>query len=168
MNTELKKQQRTIGAFIKIPLEKGYHTYARILKATAFAFYDSLTKEDITDLQNIAHSPILFIASVYNDAITNGHWLKIGKLPLETHLLTLPPQYVQDPIQPQNFTIIYDDSTVKIATIDECRNFERFAVWEPHAIEKRINDFYAGRKNKSVEDMHHPEWRIKDKKKQVA
>ena len=48
-----KKQQRTIGAIVKVPLEKGgYHTYARILKSPYFAFYDLRTKEEISDLEH--------------------------------------------------------------------------------------------------------------------
>ena len=36
----MKRQQRTVGAIVQVPLENGYHTYARILK-TRLAFYDA-------------------------------------------------------------------------------------------------------------------------------
>ncbi len=42
MKTIIKRQRRTIGAIVKVPLEKGFHTYARILKYD-FAFYDFRT-----------------------------------------------------------------------------------------------------------------------------
>jgi hypothetical protein len=48
-----KKQQRTLGAIILIPLEDGFHTYGRILQGASYVFYDCRTKEDITDLNFI-------------------------------------------------------------------------------------------------------------------
>ena len=77
-----KRQQRTVGAFVKIQLDEKYHTYARILGEASFAFYDIRTTEDNKDLKKIASRPILFIVAVYDDAITRGRWIKVGKLPL--------------------------------------------------------------------------------------
>lgn len=44
MERLIKRQQRTIGSIVKIPLENGFHTYARILKSR-IAFYDLRTTE---------------------------------------------------------------------------------------------------------------------------
>ncbi len=44
MERKFKKQQRTIGAIVEIPLNDGYKTYARILDEY-FAFYNIYTKE---------------------------------------------------------------------------------------------------------------------------
>ena len=60
-----KRQQRTIGSIIKIDLGNGFHSYGRILPDSAFAFYDCKTKENISDLQRIVSSPILFINSIH-------------------------------------------------------------------------------------------------------
>lgn len=152
----LKRQKRTVGSIVQIPLEKGYHTYAQTLE-DLFAFYDCKTKEDIQDLQTIISSPILFITAVYDYAITKGYWLKVGTLPLEERLKTLPPQFRQDALQPHKFEIFYEDGTKKSATADECRGLERIAVWTPEGVQNRLNDYYAGRKNYSVESMQNPE-----------
>ncbi|MBP6740218.1 MAG: immunity 26/phosphotriesterase HocA family protein [Leptospiraceae bacterium] len=149
MGEEMKRQQRTVGAIVKVPLEGGYFTYARILK-TKFAFYDFRTKIDIEDLQEIISKPILFITGVNDYAVTKGLWLKVGKLPLDKSLLNLPPQFIQDALNPDKFFIV-EKGIRRPASKEECRGLERVAVWTPEGIQKRLNDHYAGRKNKSVE-----------------
>ena len=146
-----KRQQRTIGAIVKIPLDRGYHSYARILKSPYFAFYDFRAKEDVSDLALIVASPILFITSVSHYSVTSGLWVKVGKLPLEKTLLKIPPQFIQDSIQTDQFEIVYDDGKKKKATAEECAGLERLAVWTPESIQERLIDHYAGRKNFWVE-----------------
>jgi hypothetical protein len=148
------KQQRTIGAIVKIPLEKGFYGYGRILEGTSFAFYDLRSKEEINDLSKIVSSPILFIISVSNYAVTDGRWAKIGKLPLEKTFAILPPRYTQDLLSPNKFKIIYSDGTVKETTKKECSGLERFAVWQPQHVEERLSDYFAGRKSRHLEQMN--------------
>jgi hypothetical protein len=153
-----KKQQRTIGSIIKIDLGNGFHSYGRILPDCAFAFYDYKTKENISDLQRIVFSPVLFIASVYNDAITKGVWIKIGKLPLEQSLLASPPEFIQDPIHPDKFKIKnYQLNTQTPATFEECIGMERACVWEPHAIINRLNDYFENRITNKMDFYDRPE-----------
>ena len=144
----MKRQQRTVGAFVKVPLEDGYFTYARILK-TKFAFYDFRTKTEIEDLKEIISKPILFITGVNDYAITKGLWLKVGKLPLDDSILNLPPQFIQDALNPEKFFIV-ENGVRRPASKEECSGLERIAVWTPEGIQKRLNDHYAGRKNKSM------------------
>ncbi|MBK8396919.1 MAG: immunity 26/phosphotriesterase HocA family protein [Leptospiraceae bacterium] len=148
------KQQRTIGAIVKVPLEKGFYGYARILEGTSFAFYDLRSTEELSDLSKIVSSPILFIISVNNYAVTDGRWSKIGKLPLEKTFDVLPPRYTQDLLSPDKFKIIYSDGTVKNATKKECNGLERFAVWQPQQVEQRLSDYFMGRKNRHLEQMN--------------
>ena len=68
MERKFKRQQRTIGAVVKIPLENGFHTYGRILEVET-AFYDIHTKKDLPT-EEIIEAPVLFITTVYDDAIT--------------------------------------------------------------------------------------------------
>jgi len=159
MERPTKRQQRTVGAIVKVPLEDGYHTYARILEQASFAFYDSRTYNDVVDLQEIISKPVLFITAVNDYAITQGYWLKIGKIPLEKKLQILPAQFIQDPICPDQFSILESDGfTIRPATREECIGLERASVWPPEAIEQRLNDFYAGRNNFWVESMQRLEF----------
>ncbi len=153
-----KRQQRTIGSIIKIDLGNGFHSYGRILPDSAFAFYDCKTKENISDLQRIVSSPILFIASVYNDVITKGIWIKIGSLSLEQSLLVSPPEFIQDPIHPDKFRIKnYQFNTQTSATFEECIGMERASVWEHHAIVSRLNDYFENRILNKMDFYDRPE-----------
>jgi hypothetical protein len=146
---KIKRQQRTVGSIVKVPLEGGFHTYARILK-TKFAFYDFRTQTEVNDLQEIISKPILFITGVNDYAVTKGLWLKVGKFPLDDSLLKLPPQFIQDALNPDKFFIV-ENGVRRPASKAECWGLERVAVWTPEGIQKRLNDYYAGRKNSSIE-----------------
>jgi len=151
MERTLKRQQRTIGSIVKIPLENGFWTYARILEVKC-AFYDAKTNQDL-DIEEIIQKPILFFATVYDSAITKGFWEKIGKkLPLEDHLLDLPPVYTQNILNPTKFTI-HHKKISRPATQEECLGLESSTVWTYNGIEKRLNDHYFERYNQRVDFM---------------
>lgn len=151
MERELKRQQRTIGAILEIPLENGFKTYARILD-TFIAFYDIYTEEK-PEIEEIIDSEVLFITTVYDYVITKGYWLKIGKgLPLEKNLLTIPPFYTQDFLNQSRYHI-YDNNGKRLATKEECLGLESFTVWEHAIMEKRLNDHFTDQPNEYVEKM---------------
>jgi hypothetical protein len=115
----MKYQKRTVGSFVKIRLDDEYHTYARILDGASFAFYDCRSRTDITNMKQIASCKILNINAVYNSAVTKKRWLKVGKLPLEDELKILPPEFIQDKIDPTKFRI-YENGKIRPATRPEC------------------------------------------------
>src|SRR5690606_29009893 len=139
------------GAIFKLDLEGGYHTYGRILGKSNYAFYNKRTKDEVKDMREIIDSPILFIVAVYNSAITKGRWEKVGKMPLEDHLKTLPFKFIQDQIEPDKFRL-YNPNTGEMTptTKDQCEGLEAAAVWEAEHVEERIRDYFAGRPNKWV------------------
>jgi hypothetical protein len=138
----MKKIKRIPGQIVKIPLIEGYHSYCRVLKSTSYAFYDIKTKEELSDLQKIINHPILFITSVNSYAITDGLWKIIGSLPLEKQFDTLPPRYIQDPIQADKFWIVYEDGKQIESNYIECMSLEKEAMWQPHLIEKRLSNYF--------------------------
>lgn len=146
----MKRQQRTIGAIVNIPLENRNHTYGRILGEASFAIYDCITTDKIKQLEAITSCPILFIVAVYNDVITEGRWEKTGFVPLEQTLQKLPPKYIRDAINPDTFRI-YENGQMRPASKEECIGLEVASVWEPNQVEERINDHYAGRTNIKLE-----------------
>jgi len=154
---KLKRQQRTVGAIVKIPLENDFWTYARILEVK-MAFYDAKTNQDL-EISEIVQKPVLFFATVYDSAITKGFWEKIGKkLPLENHLLDLPPIYRQDILNPKRFWIHHKNQVLEVDR-EACLGLEVMATWNYENIEKRLNDHYAKRPNDFVDymknaDMH--------------
>lgn len=134
MPTLLKRQTRTLGSIVKVPLENGFHTYARVL-GVELAFHDLRTKEEIKDLEQIITSPILFITTVNYYAITKGLWVKVGKISLEDYPVNIPPQFGQNPLNPEEF-FIEENGFRRLATKDECKGLERLAVWTPEGVEK--------------------------------
>ncbi len=150
----MKRQRRVVGAFLKIKLPNGQHCYGRILDKANYAFYDFFTENDNADLEQIAKKKVLFIVAVYDDAVTSGRWLKIGKSPLEPDLQVLPLKFIQDKLNPDNFEL-YDPNkgTAKKASRQDCINLERAAVWEPDHVEDRIVDYLNNKYNIWVERM---------------
>jgi len=98
--------------------------------------------------------------AVYKNAVTKGRWLKIGKLPLEQNLQKFPPEFIQDPIEPTQFSI-YENGKIRPAKREECEGLERAAVWEARHVEERLRDHYACRPNYWVEYMKIRDPRVK-------
>jgi len=106
------------------------------------------------NLEQIANQKILFIVAVYDDAITSGRWIKIGKLPLEPDLQLLPPKFIQDKLNPDSFEL-YNPNTGNTKSVirQDCIGLERAAVWEPNQVEDRIIDYLNSKPNIWVERM---------------
>ena len=155
MERELKRQQRTVGAIVEIPLEGGFKTYARILD-DFMAFYDIYIEEQPA-IQDIIDSEVLFFTAVYDYVITKGYWLKVGKvLLLEDKIIKLPPFYTQDFITLSRYTI-FENGSQRPAMKKECVGMEYFAVWKHKSMEKRLNDHFTEQPNDEVEKMKRAE-----------
>lgn len=140
-----KKQRITVGSILEIYIEKEYYTYAQILGKAGYAFFDYKTSDKLNDYSILLDKPILFITSVYNDVITQGHWLKVGNLEIRKDLQEQPMQFIQDAIHPDRFEF-YDPNTgeSRPATKEQIKGLERASVWEANHIEDRIRDYYNG------------------------
>jgi hypothetical protein len=147
----MNSKKRIAGNVVKIDLGEGVHSYARVLEKDLFAFYDCLTSDDLS-IAHIVSLPILFKVAVMKYAVTKGHWEVVGHLPLETPLRNAPLQFMQDRLQPEQFSI-YENGKTRRATREECLGLERVAVWDPVHVEDRLRDHYAGRPNKWVESL---------------
>jgi hypothetical protein len=146
MASTRRKQRRVPGDFLRVPLEKGWHTYSRVLHEPLLAFYDARTNRDLEPTE-IASRPILFKVWVMNHAIGAGRWSRIGNLPLEPELHEEPTFFKQDSLDPSSFRL-YRSGRDTPATREQCAGLERAAVWEPEHVEERLRDHYAGRPNK--------------------
>jgi len=147
MEKTLKRQQRTVGAIVKIELEDGYHTYCRILE-TGGAFYDCRTNVDL-EIDTILKSPVLFVICFYSDIITRGIWQKVSKaiLPIEEHILEMynRQMYRQDVFT--NKYYIIENGRDKEITKAEAIGLEPFVIWDYKNVEERLNDHFADRFN---------------------
>lgn len=144
----MAKQRKTPGAILEIKIENQYYCYAQILQVSGTAFLDYHSKEKLKDISILVNCPVLFVVAVYNDIITQGHWLKIGKLEIRDDLKFPPMEFIHDEQKPEKFELYNPSSGAIIpATKEECRGLERCAVWDKHHVEQRLSDYYAGRKN---------------------
>ena len=145
-------QNRIVGDIARINLGDEFHVYARVLEEALFAFYDGRFSEELP-VDRIIALPILFQIPVMDHAIKRGRWVIVGNAMLEEVLLNPPPQFMQDALQKDRFSIYEKGGKIRPATKEECVGLERAAVWEPTHVEDRLRDYYAGRKNKWVESL---------------
>jgi hypothetical protein len=150
----MKRQRRIPGAVVEISILDG-NCYAQILDKT-LVFFDLKMDKSLSDkeLDTLMSAPVLFFASVYNDAITKGRWLKVGNLPIRDEFKSVPVKFIQDSLKPEKFEL-YDPNTgeTKPSTYKECKDLECAAVWEAEHVEDRLRDHYNNIPNKWVESL---------------
>lgn len=137
-----KRQQRTIGAIVKISLGDDYHTYAQILPEADCAVFDARTKVKLP-IPEVVSRGVLFRVAACKHAFTQGGWPKVGVAPLRDEFTRPVPKFMQDALRPTDFSI-YLGGVIRPASRSECVGLECAAVWEPEHIEQRIRDHYAG------------------------
>jgi Immunity protein 26 len=151
----MKRQRRTVGAIVRIEIGDGCYCYAQILDK-GIAYFDLKTKDTLEnkELNKLLDCSVLFFGSVYNDVITRGRWLKVGKLPIRDEFTTLPMKFIHDDLKPGSFEL-YDPNTGEItpSTYDECKSLECAAVWEGSHVEDRLRDHFNGTTNVWVESL---------------
>ncbi len=147
----MKRQQRTLGAILAVPLGDGTTCYAITLPEADFAFFDMRATEASLP-PSLITSPVLFRVAVHKSAWANGRWLKVGKEEPPEHLKRPQPTFMQDALDPKRFQI-YTAGIIRPASRTECEGLERTAVWDPEHVESRLRDHYAGVPNKWVESL---------------
>lgn len=130
---------------MEINVYNKYYCYAQIIQTKSLAFFDFRCKERVSKLKILETTSILFVLKVYFDIITQGHWIKVGKLPIREELQVAPMQYIYHKFDKSQFEL-YDPNTGEIrpSTKEECRGLERCAVWDEHHVEDRLRDYYNG------------------------
>lgn len=144
-------QKRTPGDIVRIDLGDKTHAYGRVLEDALFALYDGCFKDELP-LSDICALKVLFQVPVMDKAVKLGRWTIVGHAPLDALLLNPLPQYIQDPIRKDRFSI-YHKGQIRPATREEVVGLERAAVWDPTHVEDRLRDHFAGRPNKWVESL---------------
>lgn len=149
-----KRQRITLGSILEININNQYNVYAQILTEADYAFFDYKSQNNLSDFSVLETAPILFIVAVYDDVVTKGHWLKVGKLALRKELKVKPMKFIQDSLNPDQFEL-YDPNNGETipATKDQCIGLEPAAVWEANHVEDRIRDHYEGKENVWVNQL---------------
>jgi hypothetical protein len=147
----MKKQQRTVGAVLTVPLGDGTTCYAVTLPEADFAFFEARTNDSSPPV-SLLEKPVLFRVAVHKSAWASGRWQKVAKVGLPEHLQNPEPRFVQDALEPSQFQI-YVGGNIRPASRAECEGLERAAVWDPEHVESRLRDHYAGAPNQWLESL---------------
>jgi hypothetical protein len=155
--TPKRRQRRTPGQFVEVPIGSDNRAFARVLREPLIAFYDfHVASDEQPSLAVIARKPIAFTVMVMNYAVTGGRWPVIGSMPLSGPLTKNPSFWKQDPLT-GSLAIYCEDlsppSYERPATRAECAGLECAAVWDPEHLEARLRDHFAGRPNNWLEAL---------------
>jgi hypothetical protein len=137
------KQKEIIGAFVRVPVDETYHTYARIVNKLIYAFYDFKTTSETPDLESVENADVLFKLIVNESAINSLGWKIIGVKELPENL-KLPVSFFKQEIGNHNDCSIITDDHIKKVDPTECAGLERLAVWNHIHVEQRLKDYYNG------------------------
>jgi hypothetical protein len=149
-----KRQRFEPGAVLRVGLDDGTHTYARMLSRSPYlAVYDACRSDDAVDVEQIVGSPVLFVVAVSAAAYRSGRWQRVGWAPPLAAAVVIPEFFRQDIFDPQQCQVIDHLGRERPATPQECVGLERDAVWAAEHIEERVRDHYQNRPNAHLEVM---------------
>lgn len=135
------RQHYTEGAFVSIKLNDKIFGFGRLLMNNSIGFYDFFSPYE-NEANALFNKDYLFVATVYNDAVSKGRWLKIGKAPLKNNQL-LENKYIQESIDPSKFSIYNPNNGIIVAaSVDECKGLNRSVIFEPEDIEEVLLEYY--------------------------
>ena len=140
------RQRCTPGAIVEIPLPNKTLAYAQILDPTCdFAYFDYNPRKPLEDVGFLDGIPCIFIACTHATPVAQGHWQKVGKLPLREEFINQPNRYMQDGLDIRRFTIVeYATGVYRPATRAECVGLEVCAVYAQEHIETRLMEYFTG------------------------
>jgi Domain of unknown function (DUF4259)/Immunity protein 26 len=149
-----KRQRFEPGAMLRVGLEDGTHTYARVLSRSPYlAVYDARRSDDDVDVEQIVRSPVLFVVAVSAAAYRSGRWQRVGWVPPLAAAVAIPEFFRQDIFDPRQCQVVDHLGRERTATPQECVGLERDAVWAAEHIEERVRDHYQNRPNAHLEAM---------------
>jgi hypothetical protein len=149
-----KRQRFEPGAVLRVGLDDGTQTYARMLSHRPYlAVYDARRADDDVDVEQVVRSPVLFVVAVSAAAYRSGRWRRVGSVPLLAADVAIPEFFVQDIFDPQQCQVVDHLGHARAATLQECVGLERAAVWAAEHIEERVRDHYQDRPNAHLASM---------------
>jgi hypothetical protein len=141
------------GNLARIDLSDNTTVFARVLSHSQAAFYAArFPSESTIDLSNIYKSEVLFKIAVMNYAF-NKNWKIVDHQPLEANLKEPNEYFIKDVIDGSFSIYRSSDGSFRPSSYEQCKNLECAAVWDPHHVESRLVDYFAGRPNIWLESV---------------
>lgn len=149
--TTQRRIRRKVGDVFSLPLDDGHYAFGRVLEDPLMAVYD-FRSDGKTAIEEVVSQPIAFKIWAIGEAITRGNWPVLGNLPLEDFFAEPVWFFKQDIISKRLSLYLSNSNGYEIpATFEQCKDLENVMVWRASRIEDRLRDYFAGRKNISVE-----------------
>jgi hypothetical protein len=141
------------GNLARIDLPDGTSVFCRVISDSQAAFYSARfpTSGEI-DLELVYQSAVLFKIGVMDYAFKK-HWPIVDYRPLEPDLKLPVRSFIKDPISGAFSIYSSLDGSIRASTYEECKDLEATAGWDPHHVESRLIDHFAGRPNIWVESL---------------
>ena len=140
-----KRQRWSVGSVVRIELEGLGVAYGQMLQEPEYAFFAAISPS--ASLTEIVASPVLFRLWVSRRAHAAGRWAKLGTAPIAPTLAEPVLRFNQDPLDPSRIVLGYDGVSGRVSTAEQCRGFERAAVWEPEHVEERLESERLGQES---------------------
>ena len=146
-----RKKNWTSGNVVAIPLEDGGYGFGVVITSSLMGFFD--VRGNSPDMpEDIEKRNILFSLWVMDYAIGKKYWAIIGNIEVPNNIDKHPWFYKFDVIS-KKYSLTKDGGDEKPATLDECKNLESAAVWDPEHVASRLTDHFAGRVNVWVNQL---------------
>ena len=142
--------RRRPGDVVLIPLRDCHYGFGRVLERAIMAFHD-LRLNEVPEIDLIVSAPVLFRIRVMETAIASGSWIVLGNRPLEPAFLAAPRFFTQDILTGE--CRIHHCGIEWPASLSEIEGLECAAMWEPHHVEERLRDHFAGIPNATCEAL---------------
>ena len=121
---------------VKIDLGSLGVGYGQMLDEPEYAFFAETRPE--ASPAEVVNNEVLFRLWVDRQAHAGGRWLKLGTASIAAELAQPVLRFNQDRLDPSHIVLGYDGVTGRPCTAEECRGYERAAVWAAEHVEERL------------------------------
>ena len=146
-----RKKRWTPGNVVAVPLADGTYGFGVVITPSLMSFFDVRKKSPDMPVE-IGKANILFSLWVMDYAIGKKHWDVIGSIEVPNDIDKYPWFYKFDVIS-KKYSLTKDGSDERAATLEDCKNLECAAVWDPEHIVSRLTDHFGGRENVWVNQL---------------
>jgi hypothetical protein len=136
------------GDIFEVDLGDGFRSYGIVAAGNDHAFFD-LRSRQTPPLEEILSKKVIFRVPVSKEPFASGKWRRLGNVPLLAELRE-PAAYRNQPVG-SNQVFRYQSGRLTPSSVEEVKDLELLAVWLEQHIVDRLNDHFAGKRNRWVE-----------------
>ncbi|MEO6228950.1 MAG: hypothetical protein ABJB11_20860 [Ferruginibacter sp.] len=153
MQVKVKRQKFKEGSFVEIEISGNRKVFGRLLPSFQLCVYDYLVSTGVSfQIKEVINKSVLFYIGVYKAVVTSEYFKIVGYNELtQEELKRIPPSFMQSEPKIEKCVLGYYDGREEVVEPSACIGLERSAAYNDLNVIQRIEDYYAGKKNISVE-----------------